>query len=36
MNYLVINRIKYVLDLYEKNKIVMLEVKEDLIKWRVK
>ena len=34
MQSLVINLTKYVQDLYEKNKILMIDVKEVLIKWR--
>ena len=34
MKSLVLNLAKYVQDLYEKNKILMIDIKENLIKWR--
>ena len=34
MKSLVINLAKYVQGLYEKNKILMIDIKENLIKWR--
>ena len=34
MKSLVINLTKYVQDLDEKNKILMIDIKENLIKWR--